>query len=68
MIAYRDGKQITICDGCFKEGPSVVECDSRGRELHFHAATCFLPDEEQRFRCPDCVTTGEPVCTHESRP
>lgn len=65
MIAYRDGKQIMLCDACHEKlDGGVIERDGRGREVSLHAV-CLMPEGTQPFRCPDCVTTGEEVCTHE---
>jgi len=62
MITYRDGKQITICDGCYQPGGQTGE-DARRGIIHLHSQCSLKP---MRFRCPNCVTTGEEVCTHES--
>jgi hypothetical protein len=86
MIAYRDGKQIMLCDGCYEQfdekdtRPSqatpenlvaiikpVIDDPRRGI-THRHVRCSSRTDRNLPFRCPDCVTTGEPVCTHESRP
>jgi len=35
-----------------------------GAPAHAYSATFLAPAHREHYRCPDCVTSGEPVCTH----
>ena len=78
MIAYRDGKKIMLCEVCYEPievkhlSPALSAEEDLSIEttmsmngspaMHYHHR-CGLP-KGLSYRCPDCVNTGEEVCTH----
>lgn len=66
MISYRDGKQVHVCDGCFRvlDKHDLVRATTGGDYCNSECASKALATRPP-YRCPDCVFTGVDPCEHQ---